>query len=175
MEIRRLLMEDIKEDLLKDFQRDEEVKQALRNVGGKLVLKDVCYFEHWDEERKRQICRGLKETCSRGGSTFACYEGEHVMGFAAVEGELFGNLKQYMNLSMLHVTNEYRGKGLGKLLFMKCAEEALRKGAMKLYISTSSSKNAQAFYSAVGCRPAEEVNLRLQELEPYDIQLEFKL
>jgi len=54
-------------------------------------------------------------------------------------------------------------------------KEALRLGAEKLYISSHSSKESQAAYRALGCTPAEEINVSRVAEEPFDVQLEYRL
>ena len=38
-----------------------------------------------------------------------------------------------------------------------------------------SSKESQAAYRALGCTPAEEVNEGLAAVEPFDVQMEYRL
>lgn len=40
-----------------------------------------------------------------------------LIGFANVEGELFGIDQKYLELSYIHVSNEFRNSGIGKKLF----------------------------------------------------------
>ena len=63
----------------------------------------------------------------------------------------------------------------GKALFYQACEEARRLGADKLYISAHSSKESQAAYKALGCVHAKEINPKLAEEEPCDVQLEYVL
>lgn len=80
--------------------------------------------------------------------------------------------KQYLWLDMLHVSYEYRKKGIGRKLFDMTANAAKKLGAKKLYISAHSSQESQAFYRAVGCVNAEEIIPELFEAEPYDVHME---
>ena len=41
--------------------------------------------------------------------------------------------------------------------------------------SVHSSKESQAAYAALGCVHAEEINVKLAEEEPCDVQMEYKL
>lgn len=59
--------------------------------------------------------------------------------------------------------------------FYQACEEARRLGADKLYISAHSSKESQATYKALGCVHAKEINPKLAEEEPCDVQLEYVL
>ena len=47
--------------------------------------------------------------------------------------------------------------------------------AEKLYISAHSSKESQAAYRALGCVHAEEINAKLAQEEPCDVQMEYRL
>lgn len=75
----------------------------------------------------------------------------------------------------MHVSNEYRHKGIGKKLFAFSVAAAKKLGAEKMYISTHSSQESQVFYRAMGCVHAEEIVPELVEAEPFDIQLEYVL
>lgn len=83
--------------------------------------------------------------------------------------------EQYLQLMQIHVSYEYRSKGIGRELFALCSEKARQLGAKKLYISTHSSEESQHFYKSVGCVDAEEMNKKLAEYEPDDRQMEFIL
>ncbi len=75
----------------------------------------------------------------------------------------------------IHVSYEYRNKGVGKKLFTLCAKKAKSMGAKKLYISNHSSEESQFFYKNIGCIDAVEINQKLAKYEPYDRQMEFVL
>ena len=51
----------------------------------------------------------------------------------------------------------------------------ISRAAEKLYISSHSAVETQAFYRAVGCREAQEYNAEHVEQEPFDCQLEYVL
>jgi predicted N-acetyltransferase YhbS len=75
----------------------------------------------------------------------------------------------------MHVSNNYRGVGIGKALFEKCVEAAKKMGAKSIYISAHPAIETQKFYKALGCKLAKEINQELKELEPFDIQLEYEI
>ena len=56
-----------------------------------------------------------------------------------------------------------------------CPQFALGVGARKLYISSHSAVESVAFYLAMGCREAEELEPMHVAKEPYDRQLEYVL
>lgn len=104
----------------------------------------------------------------------AFYEGT-LKGFVSVEADIFGEEQGYMDLSSIHVSEDMRGKGIGKALFLAAKEWAKKKGAKKLYISAHSAVESQAFYKKMGCVEAEVYNMEHAEKEPFDCQLECKL
>ena len=80
-----------------------------------------------------------------------------------------------MDLASLHVTARRRGGGIGRQLFSRVGEWAREQGAEALYISAHSSVESQAFYRAMGCRLAQEVQSFNVQEEPFDVQMECPL
>ena len=101
--------------------------------------------------------------------------GESTSGFAVVPGDFIGKEKQYLQLDNMQVSYEYRHKGIGRKLFLLCAEAGKALKAQKLYISAQSSQESQAFYWAMGCVNAEEIIPELFEQEPFDVHMEYRL
>ncbi|MHB1392492.1 MAG: GNAT family N-acetyltransferase [Clostridia bacterium] len=122
-----------------------------------------------------QYSEGLKKTILYEGAVFAAFDKDILVGFASLEHNYFGSENQYIQLSMIHITRNYRNLGIGKVLFELCINKAKEFGAEKLYISASSCENGQSFYKKMGCVPADEINQKLFELEPYDCHMEFVL
>ena len=92
-----------------------------------------------------------------------------------MEGKLFGQKEQYLDLTSLHVSEELRGQGLGRKLFGMAALWAESHGAGKLYISSHSAVETQRFYESLGCVDAQEFSQEHVQREPYDRQLELDL
>ena len=93
-------------------------------------------------------------------------------GFASVEPGPLGKDGAYRDLSSLHVSQELRGRGIGRRLFKLAREFAREQGAQKLYISAHSAVETQAFYRAMGCTEAQEYDPAHAQKEPCDCQLE---
>lgn len=108
-------------------------------------------------------------------TAFGAFDGEKLVGFLTLSHNLFGNTAKYLELVCFQVSEPYRGKGIGTILFRQACEEARRMGTEKLYISAHSSKESQAVYQALGCAHAKEINQKLVEEEPFDVQLEYAL
>lgn len=169
---------DIKElniNLFKNFERYQDVKKCWRKIDGEWILKDIAFVEKWGEVDYEELVNYLTNTINSGGSVYAAFNNNRLIGFASLENERFGTENQYLQLSNIHVSNESRGLGIGKKLFNIMVEEAKKRGAKKLYISSHSSEETRAFYDRLGCVEAEEYNKKLVELEPCDCQLEYKI
>lgn len=72
---------------------------------------------------------------------------------------------------MMHVSADYRGKGIGRQLFTRGKEEARKAGAEVLYISACSSEETIAFYKAMGAEITENPIREFADDEPYDLQI----
>ena len=170
--IRELTKEDIRPDMLAHFNRYQEVEQAWRGRGGIWAVEDIAYTERWDDAYKAHIIEDFAE-CLTHGRAYGAFDGDALIGFAFYDGRPMGSQGQYLWLVMMHVSYGYRGEGLGKRLFLRCAEAARADGARKLYISASSAVHTQAFYGAMGCVEASEIDAKLAAAEPCDVQMEF--
>ena len=96
-------------------------------------------------------------------------------GFVSVEAVPMGSRGQYRDLTSLHVSEDRRGNGIGRQLFLAAAEWAKKNGGEKLYISSHSAVETQAFYKSMGCVEAKEYNQYHAEKEPFDCQLELEI
>lgn len=175
MEWKELNVEEIEVTLFEHFERYQNVTKCWRKVEGEWVIKDIAFLEQWGEEDYKELVSCLKNTVSTGGVVFGVFVDDYLKGFASIEGSIFGNGKEYMDLSSIYVSFDQRGSGMGKILFRLCADWAREHGAKKLYISAHSAVESQAFYKAMGCKEAEEYNKEHVEKEPCDCQLEFVL
>lgn len=175
--IRELTLADLQPDLLKQFNRYQEVKRCVRKVNGEWVLQDIAFLEQWDEQLKQEIIAEDFAPCIQGGgSVYGAFNEENeLIGFASLLATPMGSHGQYRKLMQMHISYEYRGKGHGKALFLACAQKAKEMGAYKLYMSTHSAEESQAFYNKLGCVDAEELDEWSVTHEPYDRQMEYIL
>jgi GNAT superfamily N-acetyltransferase len=176
IEYKRLNLTDLSPDMLTHFIRRQEVKKTWRKINNEWVLIDNPFVADWDEDfRKQLINEDFPQAINSGGALFAGFYSGKLIAFFAVDGSLCGSVKQYAWLVYAHVSADFRHLGVGRKLFMLSAEFARTIGAKKMYISTFSSEETQAFYRAMGCTDAEEIIPELFEAEPFDVHLEFNL
>lgn len=173
--IRKLELKECTFDLLAKFNRYQEVKRCWRKENGEWQLKNISFIENWDNNRKLAEIQAFRNCVNAGGIVICAYVNDSLIGFASILNNLFGNKCNYIRLGMLHVSFEFRNKGIGKKLFEQICYEARNLGATKLYITAHSSEETQAFYKAVGCYETVELNQELYDEEPFDCHLEYKL
>ena len=175
MEFRELKAEELNRELFKDFDRFQEVKECWRKEKDAWVIKENPFTEQWRDEDYEVLVQCLKNTVNTGGVVFGCFLEGKLKGFASVESTPFGKENQYLDLSSLHVSKDLRGQKAGSRLFHLAAQWAGQQGAGKLYISSHSSVETQAFYKSMGCVEAGEYHREHVEKEPCDCQLEYGL
>ncbi len=174
IEYRKLIIEDCKK--INEMNPSQYIARAWREVDGKRQLIDINYQDtDWPEGYEQHYNR-LAKTISSGGSAIGAFdENNMLLGFATVNPQLFGSRNQYALLDQLFITLECRNQGIGKQLFMRSAKAAAEWNAKKLYICAGSAEETIAFYFALGCKEAEEINQELYEADPRDYQLEWKI
>ena len=160
---------------LDGFVRRQVVEECWRRVDGALVLRPVAYVEDWTLADRRTRAEEMLEGVRQGARVFAALDGKAVVGFAYLKPEPFGSRGQYRELGRFYVSEPCRGRGVGRRLFAMACEGAREMGAEKLYLSAHSAREPMAVYRRLGCVEAEELNQRLVEKEPCDVQMEFRL
>lgn len=177
MEIRYRILEknEIDRALFAGFHRRQNVTKCWRREGSGWVIRDAPFVDQWSEEEYEELIRCLKHTIQCGGMVMGAFAQGILKGFVSVEAVPMGSRGQYRDLTSLHVSEDRRGNGIGRQLFLAAAEWAKKNGGEKLYISSHSAVETQAFYQAMGCKDAEEYSEEHVTKEPYDRQLEYPL
>ncbi|MDR0897386.1 MAG: GNAT family N-acetyltransferase [Oscillospiraceae bacterium] len=172
---KKLYEPDLSPDMLSDFDRHQAIQRCWRQQNGAWALVENPYVEDWSAAQKRcTVLEGLLPALRSGGAVFAAYDGARLVGFAALDGRARGSRGQYRWLDMLHVSQGWRGRGIGGQLLLLAQQAARAMGAESLYISAHSAEESQAFYRAKGCICAREVLADIAAAEPFDVQMELK-
>lgn len=172
IQYRAISTDEICRELFKDFIRRQKVTKCWRRVNGEWVIKDDPFIDDWTEEEYGELVSLLRRTLDRGGFVYGAFCDDTLKGFVSVEAGLFCPEQRYLDLSSIHVSEDMRGRGIGKALFLAAKKWAKSKEAAKLYISAHSAVESQAFYKAMGCVEAQVYQKEHVEREPYDCQLE---
>lgn len=172
---RTLCRDELNRNLFENFIRRQVVTKCWRKENGQWMIKDAPFIDDWSEKDYHQLISHLKTLAGFGGFVYGAFMNGSLKGFVSVGAERIGSRGQYLDLTNIHVSEDMRGKGVGKRLFLSAAEWAADQGAEKLYISAHSAVESQAFYHAMGCVEAEEYNTQHLQEEPFDCQMEYKL
>ncbi len=172
----RLLAEtELNVELFSAFHRYQNVTRCWRRENGAAVLKNIAFTEEWLPEDYCFLVKCLRNTVATGGAVAGAFQNGSLIGFASLENTRTGSRGQYLQLSSLHVSAEFRGRGIGRTLFSMMVGEGRNRNAEKLYISSIPAEETQAFYRASGCVDAEEVLEDLPAHDPCDCMLEYAL
>lgn len=172
IEYRMPHVNEINRELFRHFKRHQAVTKCWRKISGVWCIKDIAFTDEWTERDYAFLVSCLKNTVQTGGMVSGAFFLEQLKGFVSVESALFGRNKEYLDLSSIHVSEDMRGRGIGRELFRIAKNWAKQHGAKKLYISAHSAVESQAFYRAMGCVEAQEYNPEYVAKEPCDCQLE---
>ena len=175
IDYRKLTLPQLQDNIQEKFDRYQEVWECWRKLSGTWQLADAPFTEDWTDEDKKRVIRHLRDTLQEGGCVVVARENGMLVGLASLARTPFGSRNQYVRLTGMHVSRDHRGMGIGTGLFHLVKDVAEGWGAEKIYISTQSSKETQAFYAAMGCVDAQETNLQAAQSGPLDRQLECAL
>lgn len=175
IQYREIKKEELSLSLFADFERRQVVTDCYRREKGAWVIRCAPFIDQWDEGQYEFLLDCLRGTLERQGALFGAFFEGRLKGFASVESAPLGSQGQYRDLTSLHVSADLRGRGIGRELFFMACRWARGQGAKKLYISSHSAVETQAFYEAMGCVDAKELSSEHTAREPYDRQLECAL
>lgn len=160
---------------LDNFIRYQEVKECLRKVGSEFILVPCEFIENWNLSKCRDVAKNIIEAIDKNYVVYGAFYKEQVVGFIYFDNNIFGSKNEYVELVMFQVSQPFRKKGIGKILFKYGCDDVRKTGVSKVYISAHSSRESQETYRKMGCINAIEINEQISENEPYDIQMEYKL
>jgi GNAT superfamily N-acetyltransferase len=158
-----------------DIDRSEHVTGAYACRHGRLEVEAVDWqVPDWFTDGRPQHSvqsnihdwRPLLE--QHGGVLFGALYGRRLVGMAIYRPRLAPDMGQ---LAVLHVSHEYRRRGLGSALTEQVALLALADGARRLYVSATPSAGTVHFYLSQGFVPVDQPHPELYALEPEDIHM----
>lgn len=163
---------DVTRALFVGFRRRQVVTGCWRREAGQWIIRDDPFIDDWDEGDYAVLVDCLRRTCRTGGLVLGAFVGGALKGFVSVEAAPMGSRGQYRDMTSLHVSEECRGRGIGRALMLRACGWARAHGGEKLYVSAHSAVESQAFYRAMGCVEAMEQSPEHVAREPFDCQLE---
>ena len=158
---------------IQEINASHYIRRAWREVEGIRQLVEINYQDIDFPDGYENHLAALKRTIKSGGSAQGAFHNNRLIGFCTVNPEVFGKTHKYVLLDQIFVSLEFRGKGIGKRMFLLSVDAASKFGAEKLYICAGSSEETIAFYRALGCNEADEINKELYMNDTRDIQMEY--
>ena len=174
MNIRLLQREEI--PLIWQIDRREIVDNIYSLEGGELVLKpDYFDIRGWPPGEAELYTPILLDCYDRGGTFWGACQDDVLVGAAILESKFIGSGQDTLQLKFLHVSRDFRKRGIASALFQLAIEKAKTLGARKLYISATPSEHTVNYYMRLGCVLAKEIDAELFALEPEDIHFEYRI
>jgi len=160
---------------IREIDASQTIGRAWREVDGHRQLVRIDYHDPDFPNGFEDHLERLRDTIRTGGFAAGSFRHDRLVGFCALNRPFFGTSSRRVLLDQLFVSKERRGRGIGKQLFLMAARAAKEWGADMLYICAGSSEETVAFYRAVGCGDAREIDPVLAASDPRDLQLTFEL
>ncbi|CAM4478828.1 GNAT family N-acetyltransferase [Paenibacillus tarimensis] len=130
---------------------------------------------NWDRDQAREMINRYKLELELGGKAFGAFDKDILVGFAVLGHKFRGKKKDQLQVDLMYVSKTYRRQGIGTRLMNDISQEARRRGAARLYISSTETESAVSFYRGNGGELTEEIDEELFRLEPLDIHMIKKL
>lgn len=174
MTFKQLELKNIRPKLLNKFDRYQKVTTLCIKKEEEWVLEDTLEIRDWDFYTKKWAIQNFIDCIKDGGIVIGVFDGKDMIGFAQLDKELLGSVKQYVNLNLFLISNGYRNKGIGGLLFKEACEAAIKLGGKRLYVSAYSAEDTIHFYKKQGCVDAKEIFEKIKD-KTNDWQCEYEL
>ncbi len=167
-------METSELDRIGEIDRSEHVTSLYSYRHGSLELRTAdLWAQPWslsgDHEGSVQArIAAWRPILDRGGRLVGAFEAKALVGFAIYQPRL---VQDMANLAVLHVSRDFRRRGVGSLLTREVARLARADGARRLYVSATNSGPTVDFYRRHGFEPTDHPNETMFALEPEDIHM----
>ena len=172
--IRPLTSVDLSPQMLRTFKHKQQITQKWVKNGNLWQLLSASELREWSDEKREWIPQYLSWQTERGGCAIGAFAENEIVGFGCVDGTIGGKFGKYSNFTMLFVDDDWKRKGIGKMLFQNLCRCAMAIGAEKVFISAIPSFETVAFYLNMGCVDAKEIIAEFIDTEQ-DRYLEYDL
>lgn len=162
---KRLLKCNLQNNFLDEFQRFNKINKYYKVVGNEKILTNKEYVEDWNEETKRRIEKEIIYHIENNSIILGAFINDRLVGFILVSTEKVGKNKNYNELKYFHVSNDCRGKKIGRNLFEMAIETCKLNGINKLYLAANPSYQSQKAYEKLGCTLSKEIIKEIYENE----------
>ncbi|RQS00898.1 MULTISPECIES: GNAT family N-acetyltransferase [unclassified Burkholderia] len=144
---------------------------ALRD-GELQLVPDFYDVRGWPDGEAEHYTPILLDCHDRGGWCLGMFDGARLVAAVIVDADPLGPRRDMLQLKFLHVSQDWRGCGLGEHLYRAARAQARTMGAARLYVSATPSQRTIDFYLRLGFTVSASPDPALYALEPEDIHLE---
>ena len=155
--IRLLTPSDIYPEMLESFNRKQIISDKWVKNGNRYELIKTDEVRDWSSEKKIWLSQYLLQQMNSGGFAAGAFAESKFVGFSCLDGVLQGIAEKYVNLAMLFVDDDWKRKGIGKMLFTQMCLCAEQMKADKIFISAIPAYDTISFYLNLGCVDAQYV------------------
>ncbi|MGN7412422.1 GNAT family N-acetyltransferase [Paenibacillus sp. SAF-068] len=167
---RTLTLEDVNQ--LGDIDRSEHIDLIYEMRESELVeLKQNHDCSNWDEKLLEEIQNRYISELEQGGMAYGAFADDQFIGFGVLAHQLRGREQNQLQVDLMYVSRGYRRQGVGKRILNQLGEEAKKRGAQYLYISSTETRSAVSFYRSQGSQITSEIDHELYDKEPKDIHM----
>ena len=166
-------MDESELDRIGEIDRTEYVTTGYVMRDGRAVAEEVDWqVPPWTAEPGPHSVPGhvdgVRRTMAHGGVMLGAFDGNRLVGFAALRHRLTPGMAQ---LAGMWVSNGYRRQGIATRLTDEVFRLARERGAERIYVSGTPSESAVGFYTSRGFRVTDEPHPDLLAEEPEDIHM----
>jgi predicted N-acetyltransferase YhbS len=173
IEFRRLAPAEVSR--VGEIDRTERIESLYVQHGTRLEKRAGDWSSPpWDPEGEGEhSVAHLRTFCERhiqvGAVALGAFDGGRMVGMGLVTPHVRPGIAQ---LAFLHVSDGYRGRGIGARLTEEMERIACAEGDAAMVVSATPSENTVRFYLSRGYEPTAEPLPELFALEPEDVHME---
>ena len=157
---------------LNEIDRSEHIDLIYEMNKGQLIEVEQDHeCPNWNEDLLNEIKTRYLSELQQGGFAVGAFSGSKLVGFGVLAHKFRGDDNDRLQVDLMYVTREYRRQGIGTSIMTQLGEEARRRGAKYLYISSTETRSAVSFYRSQGSRITEEIDRELFDKEPLDVHM----
>lgn len=157
---------------LKEIDRSEHIDLIyVMNEDQLQEYKQDHECPNWNIDLLEEIKSRFLYEIQQGGLAVGAFSGNKLVGFGVLAHKFRGNDRDRLQVDLMYVSREYRRQGIGTRILTQLSEEARRRGAKYLYISSTETRSAVSFYKSQGSQLTQEVDQELFDKEPEDIHM----
>ncbi|CAD5105955.1 GNAT family N-acetyltransferase [Zestomonas carbonaria] len=161
---------------IREIDRSEQIDLIYINQGNSIVKQPAGHeCPTWTPAELKELEERFQYELKHGGLAMGAFDGDKLVGFGVLAHRLRGPDHDRIQVDLMYVSRSYRRQGIGTRIMQLLSDEARRRGAKHLYISSTETESAVQFYRSCGSKLAQEKDPELFEKEPHDIHMTLAL